>query len=126
MNLLSEQKRTIIIVDDDKSILKVFTRVFEKKGYQVTTAENGKDSLDKLGHFRYNVALIDVRLPDMMGTDILSMIQATSPETIKIVFTGSPYLDGVTEMNQYMDAFFIKPIKPELIIDILEEKLKTK
>ena len=60
MNLLSEQKRTIIIVDDDKSILKVFTRVFEKKGYEVTTAENGKDSLDKLGHFRYNVALIDI------------------------------------------------------------------
>ncbi len=123
---LSAEKKTIIIIDDDKSILSVLTRLLEKKGYVVTTAENGKDSIDKIERFRFSAALIDVRLPDMLGTAILSKIQETSPKTVKIVFTGSPYLAEITEKNQHMDAFLIKPVKPELLISVLEEKLTTK
>ena len=120
------EKRTIIIVDDDKSILSVFTRVLEKKGYVVTTAENGKDCMDKIEHFHFSAALIDVCLPDMMGIDILPKIYQTSPKTVKIVFTGSPYLEALKVGNEYIDAFLVKPIKPELLLNILEEKLKAK
>ncbi len=123
---LSAEKRTIIIVDDDKIILNVFTRIFEKKGYLITTAENGKDSMDKMEHFHFSAALIDICLPDIMGTDILSKIQQTSPKTVKIVFTGSLHLEVLNEGNECMDAFLVKPIKPKLLINILEEKLKAK
>jgi CheY-like chemotaxis protein len=47
------EKRTIIIVDDDKSFLRVFTRVLEKKGYLVTSAENGKDAVEKILHNKF-------------------------------------------------------------------------
>ena len=120
------EKRSIIIIDDDKSILRAFTRILEKKSYVVTTAENGKDSMDKIKHFHYSAALIDICLPDMMGTDILLKIQHASPKTVKIVFTGSPYLEVLNKGNEYMDAFLVKPINPELLINILEEKLKAK
>lgn len=123
---LSAEKKTIIIIDDDKSILSVLTRLLEKKGYVVTTAENGKDSIDKIERFRFSAALIDVRLPDMLGTEVLLKIQEMSPKTVKIVFTGSPYLAELNRENQYMDAFLIKPVKPEILINVLEEKLATK
>jgi DNA-binding NtrC family response regulator len=124
---MPEAKRTIIIVDDDRSILRVFTRVLEKKGYIVTTAENGKDALNQIEHGSFDAALIDVRLPDMEGTTILPRIQETSPKTVKIVFTGSPDLEVLGNgANENMDAFLIKPVKPEVLLGILDEKIKAR
>jgi DNA-binding NtrC family response regulator len=124
---MPETKRTIIIVDDDRSILRVFTRVLEKKGYTVTTAENGKDALNQIEHSRFDAALIDVRLPDMAGTAILPRIQETSPKTVKIVFTGSPDLEVLGNgANKNMDAFLVKPVKPEVLLGILDEKIKAR
>jgi DNA-binding NtrC family response regulator len=119
-------KRTILIIDDDRSILRVFTRVFEKKGYSVVAVETGKKAKDQIRHHRFDAALIDVRLPDMNGTDLLSEIQARSPKTVKIVFTGSPTVEfSSPEAEKNMDAFFIKPVKPEVLLSILDEKLKS-
>jgi DNA-binding NtrC family response regulator len=71
--------------------------------------------------------LIDVRLPDMEGTDLLPRIQAMSPETVKIVFTGSPTVEASTEAaKRNMDAFLLKPVKPEVLLGILDEKLKDR
>ncbi len=114
------------MVDDDKSILRVFTRVLEKKGYSVTTAENGKDAIEKIRQTRFDAALIDVRLPDMHGTEILPIIQKTSSTTVKIMFTGSPDLDQHDNKDSIMDAFLIKPVKPEILLSLLQEKLKAK
>ena len=122
-----EPKKTVLIVDDDRSILRVFTRVLEREGYSVVAVENGKDALNQIAHNCFDAALIDMNLPDMTGTDLLPKIQETSPKTVKIVFTGSPTIDASFEgANKNMDAFLIKPVKPEILLGILKEKLKTK
>lgn len=124
---MPEAKRTILIIDDDQSILRVFTRVFERKGYSVVAVDTGKKALDQIRRSRFDAALIDVRLPDMDGTELLPEIQATSPKTVKIVFTGSATVEfGSAEAEKSMDAFLLKPVKPEVLLNILEEKLKTK
>ncbi len=117
---MAKTKRTMLIVDDDRSILRVFTRILEKKGY-------AKDALSQIERNRFSAALIDVRLPDMEGTDLLPRIQETSPETVKIVFTGSPGVEASTEAaKKNMDAFLIKPVSPDVLLSILEEKLKDR
>ncbi len=117
----------MLIVDDDRSILRVFTRVLERKGYTVTAVENGKDALRQIEKNHFSAALIDVRLPDMEGTELLPKIQETSPGTVKIVFTGSPTVEASTEAaKKSMDAFLLKPVKPEVLLRILEEKLKDR
>jgi two-component system, NtrC family, response regulator GlrR len=122
-----EQKRSILIVDDDRSILRVFTRVLERKGYKVTAAENGKDGLSHIKRARFDAALIDVRLPDMEGTNLLPVIQETSPRTVKIVFTGSPDLESLNNgCRKNMDAFLLKPVSPDVILDILNQKIKQR
>jgi DNA-binding NtrC family response regulator len=122
---MAEQKRSILIVDDDRSILRVFTRVLERKGYTVTAAENGNDGLNHIKRARFDAALIDVRLPDMEGTNLLPVIQETSPRTVKIVFTGSPDLESLNNgARKNMDAFLLKPVSPDVILDILNQKIK--
>jgi DNA-binding NtrC family response regulator len=121
---MSDHQKTILIIDDDPAILRVLTRVLERKGYAVTAAKNGKEALEQINHRRFNAALIDVRLPDMEGTALLPCIEETSPKTVKIVFTGSPTAElSENPTKNHMDAFLLKPVKPEIILGILDEKL---
>lgn len=115
-----------MIVDDDQSILRVFTRVLERKGYEVTAVATGKDAVKQIDHYCFDVALIDVRLPDMEGTSLLPRVDARSPKTVKIVFTGSPDLECLCSEKENMDAFLIKPVKPEVLLEILDHKLEMK
>jgi DNA-binding NtrC family response regulator len=119
--------RSILIVDDDKSILRVFTRVLGRKGYCVSTAETGREAKEKLETNRYDAALIDVRLPDMEGTDLLPQMVETSPRMVKIVFTGLPtYENSCQVAMKKADAFLLKPVSPELLLNILDAKLREK
>jgi len=55
----------ILVVDDEDSIRKVLKTILEEKGYRVDTAETGKEAINKSKQGAYNLALIDVRLPDI-------------------------------------------------------------
>jgi DNA-binding NtrC family response regulator len=123
-NTVPDVKKTILLIDDDQSILRVFTRVFEKKGYAVVVAENGKDAIEKINHNHFDAALIDVRLPDMEGTDLIPIIQKTSPDAVKIIFTGSPTVELAGGLNNGLDAFLVKPVNPAIVLEIFDEKFK--
>jgi DNA-binding NtrC family response regulator len=124
---MPEPKRTILIVDDDRAILKVFTRLFEKRGYTVTAVETGAEALLQIEKNCFDAALIDVRLPDMGGTEILPVLQKVSPKTVRIVFTGSPDLGGAGSSGpKDVDAFLVKPVNPDVLLSILNKKLKPK
>lgn len=92
----------------------------------MVVAENGKEAKEKINHNHFDAALIDVRLPDMEGTDLLSTIQKTSPDAVKIVFTGSPTVELTGGLNKGLDAFLVKPVNPAIVLEILDEKFKRK
>jgi DNA-binding response OmpR family regulator len=122
---LGKSKKTILVVDDDKSILRTLTRILQKAGYDVDTAETGKEAMEKAGERCYNLALVDVRLPDMDGTDLLTAVKDKMEGTVKIVFTGFPSIEiGVRALDVGADAYLVKPVKPEELLMLIEEKLK--
>jgi DNA-binding NtrC family response regulator len=122
--IMSNVRKTVLLVDDDQSILRVFTRVLERKGYSVITAENGGDATRKIETSSFDAALIDFRLPDIDGTALLPKIEEKLPKAVKIIFTGYSDLDCAENGgNRHIDAFLIKPVKPEVLLDILSKKL---
>jgi DNA-binding response OmpR family regulator len=124
---LNNGKKRVIVIDDDKSILRTFTRILQKNGYEIDVAETGKEALEKSKKKTYDLALIDIRLPDMDGTDLLVKMQQTTPEAIKIMITGFPSLEtGVKALDEGADAYLVKPVKPEELLALIEEKFKTK
>lgn len=124
---MEKTKKTILVVDDDKSILRTFTSIFHKNGYEIEVAETGKEALEKTATRAFELALVDVRLPDMDGTDLLPQMQKTMPDAVKIVITGFPSLEnGVKALNGGADAYLVKPVKPEELLTLIEEKLKSK
>jgi len=66
-----EAKKSILVIDDDASILRVFTRVLEKRGFLVATAKSGREAWEKVRTKSFDATLIDVGLPDMDGTELM-------------------------------------------------------
>jgi DNA-binding response OmpR family regulator len=122
-----EASRTILVVDDDKSILRTFTRILQKQDYKVDTAETGKEAIEKAENRHYDLALVDIRLPDTDGTELLARLKRQLQNTIKIMITGFPSIEsGVKALDEGADAYLVKPVKPEDLLMLIKEKLKNK
>lgn len=123
---MNEEKKRILVVDDDVNILRVFKNILEKEGYIVDTAETGKDVIEKIKEEKFSVCLIDVRLPDMDGTELLRKM-ANDSETIKIIVTGfSSEEVGKKAADYGADDFLVKPVKAEELIATVRERLGIK
>ena len=115
----------ILVVDDDESIRMVLKAILEDEGYVVDLAENGKEAIEKSNVIFYNMALIDVRLPDMEGTELLGAIKETTPNMVKIIITGYPTLQNAVEaVNKHADGYIIKPLNMENLLKTLKKHLK--
>ena len=123
---MKQTSKTVLVIDDDKSILRTFTRILQRAGYSTETAENGKEALDKIQAGNYDAALIDVVLGDSNGLDLLPKIKEKSPKTVKIVVTGADSTEKRDEAcRNGADAYLTKPVNPEVLLDVFAEKLKT-
>ena len=117
----------IIIIDDDQALHRVFTRILQKEGYIVETAETGSEALTKIRNSNFDVALIDVKLPDVNGLDLLPTLKEIAPSMVKIVITGYSIPDGKTGALQLgADDFFKKPIPPPVLLEAIKMHLEAK
>jgi DNA-binding NtrC family response regulator len=115
----------ILIVDDDENIRKALIAVLEDEGYTVDSVDTGKKGIEKTQTEFFNIALIDVRLPDMEGTEVLSKMQETSPTLRKIIITGYPTLqNAAAAVNKGANAYVMKPFDLEKMLQTIEEQLK--
>jgi DNA-binding NtrC family response regulator len=120
-----DEPARILVVDDDESIRKVLATILEEKGYIVDTAENGKEAIEKSNAKFYNLALIDIRLPDMEGTKLLAAMKETTPKMVKIIITGYPSLNNAIEaVNKGADAYIMKPFNMDNVLNTIKEHLK--
>jgi len=120
---LSEKAR-ILVVDDDESIRKALTAVLEEEGYVVDTAQNGREAVEKCNVSYYNLALIDIRLPDMEGTRLLNAMRQDTPSMVKIIVTGYPSLSNAIEaVNKGADAYLLKPFSFGDVLRTIKEHL---
>ncbi|MEM1588884.1 MAG: response regulator [Candidatus Bathyarchaeia archaeon] len=117
-------KANILVVDDDEDIRKTLRLILESEGYTVDEAQSGKEAVEKSKEKVYNIALIDIVLPDIQGTQLLKNLEETVPKMIKIMVTGYPNLENAVEaLNYGADAYLIKPVNFSELIRVIEEKL---
>jgi DNA-binding NtrC family response regulator len=121
------QKNTVLIVDDDRAILESAKAIIESAGYAVQTAETARDAIRKVKSDWFDIALLDIKLPDMEGTELLKQLQAIKPRMIKIMVTGYASLDSAIQcVNLEAKAYIVKPFNPADLLQVMEEKLKER
>jgi len=122
---LMKNKPSILIVEDDANIRETLSTILQQKGYNTDTAKNGQEAIQKSKAKFFNMALLDIKLPDMEGTKLLTTMHKNTPKMVKIMITGYPSLENAVEaLNQGADAYIIKPVKPEKLLALIEEKLE--
>jgi DNA-binding NtrC family response regulator len=115
----------ILIVDDDENIRKVLMAILEDKGYTMEAVGTGREAIKKTEKECYNLALIDIRLPDIEGIDLLTKIRDTTPRMRKIIITGYPTLqNAVDAVNRGADAYIMKPFDVERVLSTISEQLR--
>jgi DNA-binding NtrC family response regulator len=120
------EKKHILVIDDDESVAKFFREALELGGYSVDTAKTGEEAVEKSNVNFYNLALIDFRLPDMEGTQLLTAMRETVPKMVKIIVTGYPSLSNTMEaVNKGADGYVVKPIvDTDEFLNKIKEHLK--
>jgi two-component system NtrC family response regulator len=121
------QKNTVLIIDDDLALLESAQAIIESAGYAVQTAETARDAIRKAKSDWFDIALLDIDLPDMQGTELLQQLQAIKPRMIKIMVTGSASLENAIQcVNLEAKAYIVKPFNPADLLQVMEEKLKER
>jgi DNA-binding NtrC family response regulator len=115
----------ILVIDDDLSIRKTLSAALEDEGYIVDVAKNGREAIRKSKSHFYNLALIDIRLPDIDGTELLTEMKDTVPKMLKIIVTGYPGLqNAIDAVNRGADAYVVKPFKMDDLLKTVREQLQ--
>jgi two-component system response regulator PilR (NtrC family) len=104
----------ILLVDDDEALRNLLSNILQRAGYSVKSFENGKEAVEASYEEFFNLALIDIHLPDMKGLELLTKLRKTEPEMIKIMITGQASLDTAIEAtNKGADGYVVKPFEPK-------------
>jgi DNA-binding NtrC family response regulator len=120
---MSETPR-ILVIDDEEGIRRTISTILADAGYVVDTVENGKQAIERAEANFYNLALIDIRLPDMEGTELLTALKETTPKMVKIILTGYPALqNAVKAINKGVDYYLTKPVNNDELLRLIKELL---
>lgn len=94
---IQQQKRTLLLVDDEQNIVSALKRLLRRDDYQILTAYSGQEGLDVLSANAVDVIVSDQRMPGMIGADFLRAAKDLYPETIRIMLSGYTELQSVTD-----------------------------
>jgi CheY-like chemotaxis protein len=112
--------KNILIVDDDINLSNSFKLILESVGYSVETVYTGLQALDKIDKFHYDLVILDINLPDMMGYEVAEEIKDGKNNT-DIVF-----ITGYISLSDNQDKTLMKPIEPEQLIETAEAVIENK
>ena len=88
---------TLLLVDDEDSILSSLKRLLRREAYRVVTANGGQAGLDELARGPVDVIVSDQRMPDMSGVDFLRQAKELYPDTLRMVLSGYADLKSITD-----------------------------
>lgn len=117
----------VLIVDDEIGTRDSLSAILRSEGYTTTSVASAKEAMEKARTGFFDLLLIDIRLPDMEGTQLLLHFQKLAPETIKIMVTGYPSIENVSQaLNVGADAYLTKPLDPDSLLKTIKGKLQER
>ena len=126
MNDKSTKLRTVLFVDDEKSILNLIRRTLRKEKYSVLLAGSAAEAIEILSRVKVHVVISDQRMAEMSGTELLKKVKLLYPDTVRAVMSGytsiSAVVDSINEGEVY--RFIPKPWENEDLIIAVDQCIK--
>ncbi len=117
----------ILVVDDELIIRESLLGWLRKAGHEVEAAENGGRALEMLAYNDYDLAFLDVRMPDVGGIDVLKQIKANYPQMMVVMITAYGSVETAVEaMKLGAGDYLLKPFEPEQLTLLVQRLLNQK
>lgn len=117
----------VLVVDDTKNIRLLLTQCLEFEGYTVTTAGNGTEALEILSHQSFDLIFLDVRMPELSGTEVLRQMRKMGVHSPVVMITAFGTVKNAVECTQLgAVAYLQKPFTENKVKQVLEEVLHFK
>lgn len=118
-------KGKILVVDDDKNIRLLLSQCLEGAGYQVVPAVDGEHALRKMAEDRFDLVMLDMKLPGMDGIQVLRKLRSLNPGQTVVMITAHGTVETAVEAMKLGAADYLqKPFTPEEIRAIVQHNLQ--
>ncbi len=121
------QENKILVIDDELSVCKGCKRIFEEEGWSVKTALSGKEGLDKAREESFDVIVVDFKMPDISGMEVIRNVKQEQPDVVTIMITGYASIPSATEAIKLgAEDYLPKPFTPDEINLVVEKAIGKK
>jgi DNA-binding NtrC family response regulator len=110
-------KNRILVVDDEDALRTVLSSELEGEGYQVASASDGEEAIKILGTQSFDLILLDIKMPNVDGFEVLKFVKQNQPKTKVIMLTGFADLKNAIESKKLGAEDFVS--KPYDLVDLL-------
>ena len=119
------KKKSILIVDDNESMRRSLALILGGKGYDTETAGTGREAMEEAQRRFFNVVLLDIKLPDVEGIELLAPLNSMHHDMAVIMITGHASIEtAVRAMNKGASAYITKPLNMEEVLATVREALE--
>lgn len=120
---MSPEPRTVLLVDDEASVLEALRRTLKSEGYRILTAASGAEALAFLESQSVDILISDIEMPGMKGVELLTRVRDQWPDVIRIVLTGGGSLDSaIGAINKgEVQRYLTKPWSNEVLRETLRD-----
>ena len=117
----------LLIVDDETRFLNAIARRLTKRGFDVRTASNGADAIEVARGEKFDIALLDLKMPGMDGGQVLRVLKEEHQFLEAIMLTGHGSLESAVELTKLgAFSYLPKPYELEKLIEVLKEAYETR
>jgi formate/nitrite transporter len=114
----------ILVIDDEEIVGESLRKTFKGQEYKIEIAHNGQEGLQKARENHFDLMIVDLKMPDISGLDVIKKIKEEQPDTMMVMITGYSTVDSATEALKTGAFDYIpKPFTPEEISGVVEKAL---
>ncbi len=119
------QRHNVLVVDDEKNILKVVSLTLRGGGYDVDTARSAEEAIEKFNHNSYSLVITDLKLPGKSGLDLLDYIKSRGTGIPVIMITAFGTIETAIEaMKKGAFNYLTKPVNPDELLTVMKEAIE--
>jgi len=117
---MSRLRRRLLIVDDEETVTKFYSRTLASQGYEVICTRNGRDAMDLVQTSSFDAVLSDISMPGMGGIQLLKAVRKADLDLPVILVTGEPHLDtAIQALRHGALRYLVKPVRPQELLDVV-------
>jgi DNA-binding NtrC family response regulator len=117
----------LLIVDDEARFLQAIAQRLSKRGFDVRTAENGTDAIELASREKFDIALLDLKMPGMDGGEVLRVLKENHEFLEAIILTGHGSLESAVELTKLgAFSYLPKPYELDKLIQVLKDAYQAR